>query len=234
MAQSLGHTITGLAPSLFTFHIEDARIQGLAGLSVPEVTVSSAALNLKQTGALLITHWGLSGPAVLKLSAWGARELAAQHYRFELCVNWTGSMTRDMAVAQLETQRQSAGRKMVVSICPFNLPRRIWERLISSAGIPHDLQYARLNRLQLTRLADELTASVFPVHGKSMNKEEFVTCGGVKLDEVDFKRMESRLVPHLHFAGEVLDIDGVTGGFNFQAAWTTGYIAGSSAAKRTA
>ncbi len=229
-AKSLGHTITELAPSLFTFHCRDHRITDLQGLSVPMVTVRCAMENLEQQGPLLITHWGFSGPAILRLSAWGARALARLNYTFTLNVNWTGGHNSDMARVLIEKQRQANGRKMVGATCPFDIPRRIWERLVRAVGIPGDLQWSRLNRQQILSLCRESTAGSFQIKGKSMNKEEFVTCGGVDLREVDFRTMQSRLVPGLFFAGEVLDIDGVTGGFNFQAAWTTGHIAGKTAA----
>lgn len=231
IARELGHAITELAPSLFTFHIADPRIEGLQGLSAPNVRVSFPQAKLEQSGPMLVTHWGLSGPAILKLSAWGAREFARLDYRFELRVDWLGDATRADVLAKLAEQKRDAGRKTARANCPFELPRRIWERLTDAAGILADVPWAQLGKAQMEKLADELVDGRYAVTGKSMNKEEFVTCGGVKLSEVDFKRMESRLVPGLHFAGEVLDIDGVTGGFNFQAAWTTGRVAGVSAAE---
>ncbi len=230
LAQSLGHTITPTAPSLFTFHIDDERINGLQGLSVPNAHVSSPEANLSQTGPVLITHWGLSGPAILKLSAWGARAFAQLDYTFELVVNWTGALRREQAIEQLARSKRQHGAKQVGSHSPLGLPKRLWERFLQLSEIPARTQYSQVSNAQLDRLANQATESRFQVAGKSMNKEEFVTCGGVALDEVDFKRMESKRVPNLFFAGETLDIDGVTGGFNFQAAWTTGHIAGTSAA----
>lgn len=233
IARSFGHTITELAPSLFTFHIDDPRISGLQGLSVGNVRVDCPEVRLEQSGPMLITHWGLSGPAILKLSSWGARRFARLDYRFELRVNWLGAESFDDVRSALGDRRSDMGRKAVHTLCPFDLPKRIWQRLVEAAGIEVGSQWAQLGKAQMNALADQLVDSRFGVTGKSMNKEEFVTCGGVSLGEVDFRRMESRLAPGLHFAGEVLDIDGVTGGFNFQAAWTTGRIAGTSAAGDT-
>ena len=231
IAQSLGHTITELAPSLFTFHVDDPRIGGLQGLTIENVRVVCREAKLEQSGPMLITHWGLSGPAILKLSAWGARSLARMGYRFELRVNWLGDASADSVRSTLNDQKRDLSRRSVRTLCPFPLPKRIWERLTGAAGIATGSQWAQLGKAQMNALVEQLVDSRFHVTGKSMNKEEFVTCGGVSLREVDFKRMESKLVPGLHFAGEVLDIDGVTGGFNFQAAWTTGRIAGTHAAE---
>ena len=234
IARDLGHTVTELAPSLFTFHLDDPRLRDLQGLAALDTQVSSPETRLTQTGPVLITHWGLSGPAILKLSAWGAREFSRLNYVFTIEINWIRPTRTDAARARLNHEKAVSGRRLVSTHCPFELPRRLWERLVDSAGIGPDFQWARLSRDQLTALATELTAGRFQVTGKSMNKEEFVTCGGVSLDEIDFRRMESKRVPGLHFAGEVLDIDGVTGGFNFQAAWTTGYLAGVAAAEALA
>jgi predicted Rossmann fold flavoprotein len=231
LASSLGHTITELAPSLFTFHIDDARIRGLQGLTVPEVRIAYREMGLEQSGPMLITHWGLSGPAILKLSAWGARPFARADYDFELVVSWVGGDSPDSVRSVLEGLKRDRPRKSVQTLCPFDLPRRIWVRLTEAAGVSTSLQWAQISKARLHALVEQLTNGRFHVTGKSMNKEEFVTCGGVSLREIDFRRMESKLVPGLYFAGEVLDIDGVTGGFNFQAAWTTGRIAGISAAR---
>lgn len=231
LATSLGHNIAPLAPSLFTFHVEDPRIEGLQGLVVPNATIACPQARLKQSGPLLITHWGLSGPAALKLSAWGARAFASCDYRFEVAVNWTGRLDRQAATDALEQAKGAKGAKLVNSDTPFDLPKRLWVRLVRCADISDRTPYSQLSKANLQTLAIILVDSRFHVSGKSMNKEEFVTCGGVELKEVDFKRMESKLRPGLHFAGEALDIDGVTGGFNFQAAWTTGRIAGLSAAE---
>ncbi len=231
IARSFGHRIAPLAPSLFTFHIKDPLIEGLQGLSVEEVSVSCPSANLGQTGPLLITHWGLSGPAILKLSAWGARFFAERAYRFELRVNWTGTLDRDNATQSLLLAKQRQANKQIGSAPLWALPRRLWERLLQREAIDPGTRYSQVPHSLLRSLAGTATACLFKVDGKSMNKEEFVTCGGVSLNEIDFKRMESKRVPGLFFAGETLDIDGVTGGFNFQAAWTTGRIAGTSAAQ---
>ncbi len=231
LAKSFGHSITELAPSLFTFHIDDPRLAELSGVSVGDVRVSCQEMGLEQSGPMLITHWGLSGPAILKLSAWGARPFARKDYRFELHVNWCGDLTKAAVRQTLTEYKRGAGRGSVGATGPFQLPKRIWQRLVEAAGIVPQSQWAQLRQAELSDLSEQLAEARFHVTGKSMNKEEFVTCGGVALNEIDFKRMESRLVSGLYFAGEVLDIDGVTGGFNFQAAWTTGRIAGTSAAE---
>ncbi len=228
IAEKLGHTIEPLVPSLFTFHIDDARLIGLSGVSVEHAVVSVRGTKLRTDGPLLITHWGLSGPAVLKLSAWGARELAAVNYEFPLVVNWAPPHTRDSLVRELGEVRTKNPKKQIATWSPLAMPQRLWERLVTSAGIAATTPWAQVGNAALGTLAAQLTAAEFKVVGKSTFKEEFVTCGGVRLAEVDFKTMESRLCPGLHFAGEVLDIDGVTGGFNFQSAWTTGWLAGQA------
>ena len=187
---------------------------------------------LKERGPLLITHWGLSGPAILKLSAWGARELHDCGYRFTLLVNWVPQLAPEGLRAELEQARVAHPKKQAGNWCPVGLPLRLWERLLAAAGIRPDQQWAGVPGAALRALAAQVGAGEFAVTGKSMFKEEFVTCGGVRLSEVDFKTMESRLVPGLHFAGEVLDIDGITGGFNFQAAWTGGWLAGRAMAEQ--
>lgn len=230
IAASFGHTIETPVPSLFTFHIADPRLVGLEGLSVPAAATSVPGTKLADSGPLLVTHWGLSGPAILKLSAWGARELAARDYRFPLHVSWTGDGPA-RAFEILVAWRDANPRKQIATLNPFALPARLWERLIAAVpGLAPEAQWAGVSKDKLQKLATQIAASEFAVEGKSLNKEEFVTCGGVRLREVDFKTMESRLRPGLHFAGEVLDIDGVTGGFNFQAAWTTGWLAGRAMA----
>ncbi len=242
IAQKLGHTIVPPVPSLFTFHIDDKRLEGLSGVSVENAGVAVRGSKLKESGPMLITHWGLSGPAILKLSAWGARELAQANYEFPLIVNWTGAQTREALVKELSDVRAKNPKKQITTWSPLQtaggppalagkaaMPQRLWERLVTSAGIAATTPWAQVGNAALGKLADELTAAEFRVVGKSLFKEEFVTCGGVTLSEVDFRTMESRVCPGLHFAGEVLDIDGVTGGFNFQNAWTTGWLAGRAA-----
>jgi len=231
IAASLGHTIEPLVPSLFTLHIDDPRLKGLAGVSVGDVEVSVAGSRASQTGPLLITHWGLSGPAILKLSAWSAREMAAANHRFKLRVNFVGDRPPAKVSAELERMRTDHPKRQLGSGGPLPMPIRLWERLIAAAGAEPARKWSGISNDALGRLADQITAAEFDVSGKSMNKEEFVTCGGVRLSEVDFRTMESRLCPGLFFAGEVLDIDAVTGGFNFQAAWTTGWLAGNALAE---
>ena len=228
IAAALGHAIEPPVPSLFTFHIDDARLIGLSGVSVENAAVSVPGTKLKTDGPLLITHWGLSGPAVLKLSAWGARELAACHYEFKLGVNFVPPHTRDSLLRELARVRPAQAKKQLGTWNPLGLPARFWERMLATAHIAPATQWAGVSAAALDALAAQLTGAEFTVVGKSMNKEEFVTCGGVRLREVEFKTMESKLCPGLYFAGEVLDIDGLTGGFNFQAAWTTGWLAGTA------
>lgn len=232
VAQALGHTIEPPVPSLFTFHVSDARLRDLSGVSVEEAATSIPGTKLRERGPLLITHWGLSGPAVLKLSAWGARTLHDLGYRFPLRVNWSPAHNAATAAAALARAREQNPRKQVASWSPFGLPLRLWERLVVAGGLAPDATWAGLGNPALRGLAAQVVAAEFAVDGKSMFKEEFVTCGGVRLAEVDFKTMGSRLVPGLHFAGEVLDVDGITGGFNFQAAWTTGWLAGRALGSR--
>jgi len=226
IAGKLGHAIEPPVPSLFTFHIDDKRLEKLSGIAMENVHASVPGTKLSTEGPLLITHWGLSGPAVLKLSAWGAREFAACDYQFQLRINFTPPHTRETLLRALTALRTQHPRKQMGTWNPCNLPARFWERLLLTGNIAPTTQWAGVANATLGSLADALVAAEFSVVGKSMNKEEFVTCGGVRLREVDFKTMESRLCPGLHFAGEVLDIDGITGGFNFQAAWTTGRLAG--------
>jgi len=234
IARKLGHAIEPPVPSLFTFNVDDERIRDLAGFAMPGATthIPNSNLKLRESGPMIITHWGLSGPAVLKISAWGARELHARDYKFPLLVNWIGGgsegKTTEQARAALASARASAAhaRRQVVTWNPFALSQRLWERLVRAAGIAPAATWANLPNPKIASLAAQVTACEFSVTGKSANKDEFVTCGGVRLGEVDFKTMESRVCAGLYFAGEVLDIDGITGGYNFQAAWTTGRLAG--------
>jgi predicted Rossmann fold flavoprotein len=226
--KKLGHKIITPVPSLFTFNIPDNYLKGLEGLSVDNAVVSVAAEKIfKSSGALLITHWGFSGPAILKLSAWGAVELAEKKYRFELYVNWINKNWADV-VATLKQSKLQAAKKNVQANPMFDIPRRLWEKFVEHSQIKSPLNFADLSNRQIEMLASTLTASVFSVNGKSTFKDEFVTAGGVDLKEIDFTTMQSRKFPGLFFAGEVLNIDAITGGFNFQAAWTTGYIAAIS------
>lgn len=225
--ESLGHSIEPLVPSLFAFNLDDPRIRGLAGLSVANGTVRVQPDGARQSGPILITHRGLSGPAILRTSAWEARRLEAHNYHFEIEVNWLG-MPEAAAQEAIRELRQSESRKAVKNTPLAGLPRRLWEQLTQAAGIDAAIVWGQLPKRLERALLHECTAGRYNITGKTTNKEEFVTAGGVRLKEVDFRRMESRIHPGLHFAGECLDIDGITGGFNFQAAWATGRIAGLS------
>ncbi|MDB6094254.1 MAG: hypothetical protein JWM32_1816 [Verrucomicrobia bacterium] len=231
IAEALGHTIVPPVPSLFTFHIDDKRLEGLSGVSVENAATSVPGTKLRESGPLLITHWGLSGPAVLKLSAWGARELAERHYEFPVVVNFSPAHTRDSLVRELSGVREKNLRKQIATWSPLEMPQRLWERWVGASGIDPATPWAQVGNAALGMLATQVTAAEFKVVGKSLFKEEFVTCGGVRLSEVDFRTMESRACPGLFFAGEVLDVDGITGGFNFQSAWTTGWLAGNAMAE---
>ncbi|MEG4326496.1 NAD(P)/FAD-dependent oxidoreductase, partial [Microcoleus sp. herbarium5] len=230
-AKELGNTVELPVPSLFTFNISDSRIKDLAGISVPNAKVKLPGAKLEQSGPLLITHWGLSGPAVLKLSAWGARFLHDRHYKTSVLINWLPQYNAEVLRQQLLAVKSQLSHRLIVSSCPFPVPRRLWERLTSSIGIDEQKRWADLSNKILDRLLQELVQGEYQIAGKGAFKEEFVTCGGVNLKEVDFKTMESRRCPGLFFAGEILDIDGVTGGFNFQSAWTTAWLAGNAIGK---
>jgi predicted Rossmann fold flavoprotein len=230
IAAQLGHTIEPPVPSLFTFHIDDPRLKELSGVSVPEAATAVRGHGLKERGPLLVTHWGLSGPAVLKLSAWGARVLHDCGYKFTLLVNWAPAYNAETARAELERAKAGNPRKQLATWCPLGPPLRLWEKLLPAAGLQPTATWANISGASLRSLAAQVVEGEFAVSGKSLFKEEFVTCGGVRLGEIDFKMMESRLVSGLHFAGEVIDVDGVTGGFNFQAAWTGGWLAGRAMA----
>ncbi|MEZ2237972.1 NAD(P)/FAD-dependent oxidoreductase [Microcoleus sp.] len=227
-AKDLGHTIEPPVPSLFTFNISDSRIQDLAGVSVANAKVKLPGAKLEQSGPLLITHWGVSGPAVLKLSAWGARFLHDRHYRTPVLINWLPQYNPEVLRQQLLGVKSQLSHRLVVSSCPFPIPRRLWERLTSAIGIDEPKRWADISNKTLDKLLQELVQGEYQITGKGAFKEEFVTCGGVNLKEVDFKTMESRRCRGLYFAGEILDIDGVTGGFNFQSAWTTAWLAGNA------
>jgi predicted Rossmann fold flavoprotein len=229
LAAGFGHTLVPPVPSLFTFQIASPWLHELAGVSIA-AEVSVPAAELRKRGPVLVTHWGLSGPAILKLSAWGARALHGLNYQFSLLVNWLPGLEERQLLKKFQSQRESVGAKLLVNAPLVPLTLRLWEQLVLAAGLPRDTRWAALTRTQAEALARQLTQSEFTVTGKSLNKDEFVTCGGVKLDEVNFKTMESKRCPGLYFAGELLDIDGITGGFNFQAAWTTGFIAGQAMA----
>jgi len=229
--EQLGHEILPPVPSLFTFHINERWVRELAGLAVPKVEVSVPGTKLRETGPVLFTHWGLSGPAILRLSAWGARELAEVDYQFELRLKWIPEQNAETVAQTFQRTRESQPGKAVENTPLFQLPARLWEQLVVEAGIEPGERWNQLPRNKALELGDRLLQTELPVTGKSMHKDEFVTCGGISLKQIDFKTMESRVSSGLHFAGEVLDVDGITGGFNFQAAWTTGWLAGHAMAR---
>lgn len=232
-AQQLGHEIAAPVPSLFTFNIADPRLANLAGVSVKTATLklTTSKPALIQTGALLITHWGISGPAALKLSAWGARFLAEHRYRATLTIDWLPESKPDRSRKLLLAVKSQLPQKTIYNSCPVPIPHRLWESLTSYVGIQTSDRWAGLANKTLDRLVNELHRGEYQITGKGAFKEEFVTCGGVDLKSVNFQTMESKIQPGLYFAGEILDIDGITGGFNFQSAWTTGYLAGLAMAK---
>jgi len=227
MLAELGHTIVPPVPSLFTFNIKDPRIKDLMGVSAL-ATVKVKNSKLEASGPLLITHWGMSGPGILRLSAWGARELFAKSYQFVLQVNWLNDVDLEECDVLLKEIKQEHARKMVGKKSPFDFPNRLWESLVTASGIDDETKWADLTRNQLQALAAQLVNGEFNVNGKSTFKEEFVTAGGVDLKEVNFKTMESKRVESLYFAGEVINVDAITGGFNFQNAWTDAVIAAES------
>ncbi len=232
LLEKLGHTIVRPVPSLFTFNIKDERIQGLEGLSVNNVHVTIPGTKLEAEGPLLITHWGMSGPGILKLSAWGAKILNELNYNFSIIVNWLGDWNIEKTIQVLQQIKQQMPAKQVASNPQFQIPARLWKRLVAGSGIDPATRWSDLSHRSIASLAEQLSRCSFEVKGKSTFKEEFVTAGGVELDEVNFKRFESRIHKNLFFAGEVLDIDAITGGFNFQAAWTGGWIAGKAMAEK--
>jgi predicted Rossmann fold flavoprotein len=224
MLAELGHTIVPPVPSLFTFNIKDPRIKDLMGVSAM-ATVKVKGSKLEASGPLLITHWGMSGPGILRLSAWGARELFAKNYQFAIQVNWLNEMDAEECETVLKELKQEQAKKTVAKRSPFEFPNRLWESLVNAAGINNETRWADLSKNQLTNLVNQLVNAEFQVNGKSTFKEEFVTAGGIDLKEVNFKTMESKLHENLYFTGEILNIDAITGGFNFQNAWTGGFIA---------
>ncbi|MDB5233929.1 MAG: flavoprotein [Hymenobacter sp.] len=232
--RALGHTIAEPVPSLFTFNVPNSPLSELMGVSVPQARVVLAGEKLQYEGPLLVTHWGVSGPAVLKLSAWGARRLNELGYVGTALINWIPSFTEETLRPWLQQFRQENGKKTVAANPQFGLPQRLWRNLTEQAGITPEMRWSDLPAKSQNRLLELLLRTPLAVRGKTTYKEEFVTCGGISLVEVDLKTMESRRVPGLHFAGEVLDIDGITGGFNFQAAWTTGFLAGRALAAAVA
>ena len=227
--KNLGHTIVSPVPSLFTFTVPTSPLLDLAGVSVKNIRASIEHSPFVQEGPLLLTHWGFSGPAIIKLSSWAARWLHDAQYKAALIINWVPHLSQQDVVHRLENERNV--RRSSVSEPCFDLPKNLWKRFVTLSNISSDLLWNALSNAKIAQLAHTVTRSSFAIEGKAPYKEEFVTCGGVHLDEVDFKTMQSKIVPNLFFAGEVLDIDGITGGFNFQNAWTTSWIAGNAMAK---
>ncbi len=234
LLEKLDHTIIPPVPSLFTFNIDDKRIKDLPGLST-EASVKVLNENrktiLESEGPLLITHWGMSGPAILKLSAWGARLLEPTKYHFSIQVNWLLDFSSSEIIEKFKNLKIELAKKLVTKNAQFDLPKRLWKSLVEASNISETTTWADISKEQIVALASQLTEGIFDVHGKSTFKEEFVTAGGVKLKEVDFKTFESKKHKNLYFAGEVLNIDAITGGFNFQNAWTGGYLVAQSIAK---
>lgn len=224
LLEDLGHTVSQPVPSLFTFNINDDRIKDIPGVVAKDVEVNVLETDLHSEGPLLITHWGMSAPSILKLSAFGALELAKRDYKFQIEINFIKQAFED-CLETLKTLKQDLAKKTVFKSTQFDLPKRLWHKLILASNMDEETRWADLNKSQLENLASQLTQAVFNVDGKSTFKEEFVTAGGVNLKEVNFKTFESKKIKNLYFAGEVLNIDAVTGGFNFQNAWTGGYIA---------
>ncbi|MGF1556968.1 NAD(P)/FAD-dependent oxidoreductase [Paucihalobacter sp.] len=229
LLEGLGHHIVNPVPSLFTFNIKDYRINDIPGVVAQNADIKVLGTNLESSGPLLITHWGMSAPAILKLSAFGALELAKLHYKFKIEVNFIQVSYED-TIVNLKALKQDLGRKQVFNYSAFELPKRLWQKLVLASAIFQDTRWADLNLFQLEALSAQLTKAVFQVDGKSTFKEEFVTAGGVDLKEINFKTFESKLNKNLFFAGEVVNIDAITGGFNFQNAWTSAYIVSKSIA----
>ncbi|MCG8794953.1 NAD(P)/FAD-dependent oxidoreductase [Tenacibaculum finnmarkense] len=228
LCKTLKHTVVEPVPSLFTFNIKDKRIIDLGGISVPNADVKLVGTNLENSGPLLITHWGLSGPAILKLSAFGARILADKNYQYNVLVNWLGQDFEDV-LDELSALKSSQARKQIHLKSPFaDIPRRLWERFVSASEVKTTQNWGDLSNKQLENLATQLTKGLFNANGRTTFKDEFVTAGGVDLKEINFKRFESKLHKNLFMVGEVLNIDAVTGGFNFQNAWTGAYICAKS------
>lgn len=231
--KGIGHSISKPIPSLFTFNDFNKKFQDLMGVSVNHAVVQIAGTKFKQTGPLLITHWGLSGPAVIKLSAWAADYLFQKNYDFTALVNWVGETTEEELRSRLTDHKANHPKQKIVKHAMYELPGRLWVRLCQLAEIDDEKVWGELPKKNLNKLIENLVRCQFQIKGKTTFKEEFVTCGGIKLDEINLERMESKLVPGVYFAGEVLNIDGETGGFNFQSAWTTSFVAATAISQRT-
>lgn len=222
--KALGHTINSPVPSLFTFNMPKHPITELMGVVVPDVIVKVAGTKITEQGPVLITHWGLSGPGILRTSAWAARELHDRNYDFQVQLNWLGGIKDDELKEQINRLRQQQGKQQVAHKNPFDLPRRFWEYQLQQIGIGEEVRWGELSASHQNKLIERLLRDTFHIKGKTTFKEEFVTSGGITLSELDPLTMQSRIVPGLYFAGEIVDVDGITGGFNFQHAWSSGYI----------
>lgn len=229
--ENLGHTIDPLIPSLFTFNDADKKFSDLMGIAVADAEVKIATTKLSERGPVLITHWGLSGPAVIKLSAWAAEYLHQCNYTFTALVNWTSKLGEDEVRTIFQTHKSEHGKQKIHTNPFFALPQRLWERLAELSEIDKIKLWGDASNKDINKLIEFLIRCPFHIKGKTTFKEEFVTCGGVNLDEIELETMQSKKMPGLYFAGEVLNLDGETGGFNFQAAWTTSYVAAQSIAK---
>jgi predicted Rossmann fold flavoprotein len=223
--KELGHSVEDPVPSLFTFNMPGNSITKLMGVSVEKARVKVMGTRLEEEGPLLITHWGLSGPAILRLSAWGARELLATNYRFQVSVNWIPQFTEQQMAEECRRLRFEIASQKIGSRNVFGLPQRLWEYLLDLSEVNKDIRWADLPALKQNKLVKNLSTCVFNIEGKTTFKEEFVTAGGIRLNEINPATMESKRLPHLFFAGEIMDVDGITGGFNFQHAWTSGWVA---------
>ena len=221
----MGHRIKEPVPSLFTFNTDQSTITSLMGVAVDYASIQWAGHKHIEKGPLLITHWGISGPAAIKLSAWCAQEMAAVRYEGHIHINWTPNYTEQSLTMEWINLRMEMGKKIIGSKNPFNLPNRLWQYLLEEAGIDKSLQWAAIKSMEQRKLIQLLVRTSLPIKGKTTFKEEFVTCGGVDLSDIDASTMESKIVAGLHFAGEMMDVDGITGGFNFQHAWTSGWLA---------
>lgn len=224
--ENLGHKIEEPVPSLFTFNMPTETVKELMGIVAENAIVSIQGTKLRSQGPLLITHWGMSGPAILKLSAFGARILSGMNYDFKIQVNWAGEVNNELVMTQLEELVETNPNKLMQNVKPFALPERLWFFLLERSDVAPTKKCSEVGKKGLNKLVNTLTNDEYKVSGKTTFKEEFVTCGGISLESVNFNTMESRVCKNLYFAGEILDVDGITGGYNFQAAWTTGFIAG--------
>ena len=224
--EALNHKIENPVPSLFTFNMPNESIKTLMGIVVEKALVSIQSTKLKADGPLLITHWGMSGPAILKLSAFGARLLSEMDYRFKVQVNWVNEVNNELVINELKRIVRAQTNKILANFRPYLLPERLWHYLLEKSDLSLKKRWGELGKKGVNKLMTVLTNDVYEVKGKTTFKEEFVTCGGVSLESIDFSTMQSKVCPNLYFAGEVMDIDGITGGYNFQSAWTTGFIAG--------